>query len=41
MLPMLHSAYQYALDNGDRIVTALSQHLLLVAVPLAIMAASA
>ena len=36
MLPTLHSAYQYALDNGDRIVTALSQHLLLVAVPLAI-----
>jgi osmoprotectant transport system permease protein len=36
MLPTLQNAYQYALDNSDRIFTALQQHLLLVAVPLAI-----
>lgn len=36
MLPTLQNAYQYALENSDRILTALQQHLLLVAVPLAI-----
>jgi osmoprotectant transport system permease protein len=36
MLPTLQNAYQYALDNSDRLLAALQQHLLLVAVPLAI-----
>ena len=36
MLSTLQDAYQYALDNSDRLLTALQQHLLLVAVPLAI-----
>jgi osmoprotectant transport system permease protein len=36
MLPTLQNAYQYALENSDRVFTALQQHLLLVAVPLAI-----
>jgi osmoprotectant transport system permease protein len=36
MLPTLQNACQYALANGDRLMAALQQHLLLVAVPLAI-----
>ncbi len=36
MLSTLQNAYQYALEHSDRIFTALQQHLLLVAVPLAI-----
>lgn len=33
---LLQTAYQYALDNSDRLIAALQQHLLLVAIPLAI-----
>jgi osmoprotectant transport system permease protein len=36
MVSTFQTAYQYVLENSDRVISALQQHLLLVAVPLAI-----